>query len=287
VAERHDAVVGDVDRLSVSYAGHVMRSFIDKFFIHCETCRQLWIALYDEACCSLHNSDHSIADRANLDASSEDQDLRQLAFTVWEVHNEITVRTKNAAGKGYYSKYSHIASTNLLWPSPNECPKCWQSNTKSGNEMTNMNSYDRDVIYRFLKQTYWSKGIHNNRHILLDKWTKTRRHLSMMHLREKMQSHGGLTINAFLLIVCLCWLIVVRYKQYTHRTTQRRKGKVHQHNGDDIDGLHQARRLSSRKSRQLKGEVSYEGFRAQQATRRSNGRSRFEGNRYGSRHYQL
>jgi hypothetical protein len=287
VAERHDAVVGDVDRLSVSYAGNVMRSFIDQFFVHCETCRQLWIDLYDEACCPLHNSDHSIAGRENSDATSEDQDWRQLAFTVWEVHNEITVRTKNAAGKGYYSKYSHIASTKLLWPSPNECPKCWQGNTKSANGMINMNSYDRDVVYRFLKQTYWSKGIHNNRHVLLDKWTKTRRHLSMMHLRGKMKKNASsLTINAILLAVCLIWLAVVRYNHYMNRT-RRRKGKGSQHNGEGINALHRSRQFPSRNSKQSKGEMSYDGFRAQHATRRSNGRSRYEGNGFGSRHYQL
>ena len=81
VAERHDAVVGDSDRLSVTYAGRVMRSFIDEFFVHCEACRQLFCALYDEACCELHNSDHSIADRTVSD-SVDDQDLRQLAFWI-------------------------------------------------------------------------------------------------------------------------------------------------------------------------------------------------------------
>ena len=277
VKERHDAVVGDIDRLSVSYAGHVMRSFIDEFFIHCETCRQLWIALYDEACCELHNSDHSIADKTTSDSNNKDQDWRQLALWVWEIHNEITVRTKHAAGKGYYSKYSHIASTKLLWPSPIDCPMCWQSTGNGNGQTTNMNSYDPDATYNHLKKTYWPRGIHNNRHILLDKWTKAKRHLSMQHLRQRMRSTRGLTVNIVLWVLCICWLILTKCKQ-PYRTSQRRKVKA-QYYDEDIDGCSFERNHMQRNPRNT--------FRTQHAIKRSNGRSRFGGSRYNSRSYQL
>lgn len=274
VAERHESVVGDIQRLSVSYAGRVMRSFIDLFFIHCESCRHLWITLYDEACCELHNSDHSIAERTNPDLNSEQQDWRQLAFWIWEIHNEISVQSKHAQGKGHYNKFSHIASTNLLWPSPLECPSCWQSKKSGNGKMTtDMNAYDRNAVYNHLKQTYWSRGVHNNRHILIDKWTKAKRHLSMQHLRERMQSHRGLTFNVVLLTVCVFWLVVARCKYHApyYGARRRRKDEYdHRHNGDfDFESLPYQRTR----------------YRSQQATKRTNRRSGFD--KRGYHNYNL
>jgi hypothetical protein len=211
VEERHGAVVGDVERLSPSYAGRVISSFIDRFFIHCENCRKLFTTLYDEACCALHNSDHSIADATAQDAIGDDQDWRDLAIWIWEIHNEVSVRTRHSFRKGY-NKFPHKASTSLLWPSLEECPKCWQTKTSGSGQLIDMNSYDRDAVYKYLKETYWIKGIHNNRHILLDKWSNSKRHLSLQHLRERMDSHRGLTMNAFLLIACILWLLFSRCK---------------------------------------------------------------------------
>lgn len=277
VAERHDAVVGDVDRLSVSYAGHVMRSFVDHFFIHCETCRQLWTTLYDEACCELDNSDHSIADKANLDANRESQDLKSLAFWVWEIHNEISVR------KGYYIKYSHTASTNLLWPSKSECPGCWKSTNDA--HVTNMNSYDRDAIYNHLRKIYWPIGIHNNRHILLDKWTKAKRHLSIQHLRKRMESHRCLTLNVLLLGACLFWLIRARYR---HQSTYRKKLSMKRRNEDDkgIDEWRTSERIHMQQPRNSSTRrIKQRGFRS-----RSNRDGSYSLDAWGknsSRRYQL
>ena len=265
VAERHDAVVGDVDRLSVSYAGHIMRSFIDRFFIHCEACRQLWTTLYDEACCELDNSDHSIAEKTKLSASIGGQEWKSLAFWVWEIHNEISVRTKHNAGKEYYSKYSRIASTNLLWPSPSECPRCWKS-THNGS-MTSMNAYDRDAIYNHLKKIYWPIGVHNNRHILLDKWTKAKRHLSMQHLRKQMESHQGLTLNVMLLGACLLWLLLARYR---HQTTYRKKKSMKHRNKHNEDDCHSPERIHMQRPRDISSmRIKQRGFRSRYPTNSS------------------
>lgn len=295
VAERHDAVVGDVERLSVSYAGHVIRSFIDQFFNHCETCRHLWLSLYDGVCCELHNSDRSIADRSDKMTKNDDQDRRQLALWIWEVHNEITVRTKHVTGKGYNSKYSHIASSDLLWPSLRDCPLCWQSNMNNDRgRVTNMNLYNHDEIYTHLRQIYWSKGIHNNRHILLDKWTAAKRHLSMQHLRERMRSNSGLKLNALLLILCITWLAIAYYKHRAGKTTSRRKLKVHHCDDHDIVGhrsrnhMHQNNHLFSRRSKQSKSQVTRDDLRYHCKTKDSNSRSSIDSRRYyGLHHYQL
>ncbi|KAL3774707.1 hypothetical protein HJC23_002007 [Cyclotella cryptica] len=305
VAERHSAVVGDVDRLSPSYAGHVIRSFIDIFFIHCETCRKLWVTLYDEACCELHNADHSTANKVKEDASNDETDWRQLAFWIWEIHNEISVQAKHSAGKGYYNKYSHTASSDLLWPSLHDCPTCWQTTNSGNGQLADMNLYDRDAVYGILKDTYWIKGVHNNRHILLDKWTKTKRSLSLQHLRDRMDSHRGLTLNAFLLMACLFWLLYARYRDQTRRLCylfgyqgHRRKKRMqalHHHDRNIIghknvkyNYVHESSpKLSYRRIKQSKESRKHRSsLELQHTIKRSNGRN--DGDQgYGLHHYQL
>lgn len=288
VTERHDAVVGDVERLSVTYAGNVIRSFIDQFFIHCETCKHLWLSLYDELCCELHNSDSSIADKITY---NEDQDRRKLALWIWEIHNEITVRRKHATGKSHNNK-----SSDLLWPSSRDCPRCLKSSMSNHRgRVSSKNAYNHDEMYTYLKHVYWSRGVHNNRHVLIDKWTAAKRHLSMQHLRERMQSNSGLKLNAFLLLLCVMWLMIACFKHRVGGPTSKRKLKAHHYDNDIVvnrsiernNHMHHSNQLSSRRSKQPKRQCISEDFRNYCKTKDTSKMSSSDRRRYGSRHYQL
>lgn len=207
VAERHTSVVGDVDRVSVQHAGQVMRAFVDKFFIGCSSCSKTFTELYEEACCSAHNK--------NVELGVADN-WKHLAFWIWSVHNTITAHRQYSAGKGYYNKYSRMASSNTLWPSRGDCSQCWLKADGDG-RVTNMDSYDRDALYSHLKQTYWLSGAHNNRLIVLDRWTKAKRALSIQHLRVRMTSHW--TFSEFIINMTL--LSVVLYVSFTFSTQWR------------------------------------------------------------------
>ena len=128
-----------------------MRSFIDKFFVGCDSCRESWMELYDEA--------------ATLGGGGKGDGWRNLAVWVWDIHNDITIRREQSAGKGYYRKQSRMASSSSLWPSKDDCPKCWQSLTDDTGNLMNMDSYDKKEIYNHLKKIYWPSGVHNNRYV--------------------------------------------------------------------------------------------------------------------------
>lgn len=191
VAERHASVIGDADRVSVIYAGRVVRSFVARFFAGCPACRDLWTELYDAA-------------SANDGGGGA---WGSLALWTWEVHNEITLHRQRAAGRGYYQPQSRLASSSSLWPPKEECPHCWTSLTDDTGLVTNMDSYDREEVYRHLKHTYWPGGVQNNRLIVLGRWSKAKRALSIQRLRARMAArHWGISVLLVQLLVA--WIIV-------------------------------------------------------------------------------
>lgn len=205
VAERHASVVGDADTVSVNHAGQVMRSFIDKFFIGCNSCRELWIELYDEACCGASNTDN-LAELI-VEAGSKGDEWRNLSICIWKVHNEVTIRRQQSKGKGYYREQSRMASASSLWPRKEDCPGCWESLTDDTGQMLNMDSYDRKEIYDHLNKRYWPDGVHNNRLIVLGRWSKAKRALSIKRLRARMASHQW-PISVLILHVLVGWCIL-------------------------------------------------------------------------------
>lgn len=170
VAERHTSVVGADERVSVMYAGQVIRTYINKFYAQCRACRNLWIRLYDDSISTVPGGD--------ID------DWRHLAIWIWEIHNEITVRRDQSAGKGYKGLELRMAPSLSLWPTKIECPKCWQSLNDDTGVAMNMDSYDPNEVYEQLKKTYWLSGIHNNRLIVLDR--KRGRGLFAKRLRARL-----------------------------------------------------------------------------------------------------
>lgn len=205
VAERHTSVVGVVERVSVIYAGQVMRTFIDKFFVGCSACRDLWIQLYDDTCCALQGTDN-VKLRISEGGKTIDE-WRSLAIWIWEIHNEVTVRRDQLAGKGYYHKQPRMEPASSLWPTKKECPKCWQSLTDDTGIAMNMDSYDRNQLFNYLKMTYWPGGIRNNRLIVLERWNKAKRELSTKKLRARMAAYDW-PMSILIIHILLIWLII-------------------------------------------------------------------------------
>ena len=71
----------------------------------------------------------------------------------------------------------------------------------------NMDSYDRNQLFNYLKKIYWPGGIHNNRLIVLDRWNKAKRALSTKNLRARMAAHDW-PISILIIHILLIWLII-------------------------------------------------------------------------------
>ncbi|KAL7548340.1 hypothetical protein ACHAWF_011627 [Thalassiosira exigua] len=208
VAERHTSVVGDDERVSAVHAGQVMRAFIGNFFIGCDSCRNSWIELYDESYAAYHSK---ISGALGESIQDDADPWRSLAIRIWEIHNEVTIRRQQSDGKGYYRKQSRMASSSLLWPSREDCPKCWQSLTDDTGLVMNMDSYDKEELFNHLKKTYWPDGIHNNRLVVLDRWSKSKRALSMKRLRARMAAHSWAFSALVLHVLVACLLMRILF----------------------------------------------------------------------------
>ena len=198
VAERHASVVGYSGRVSVEHAGQSISAFVDAFYIGCDSCRKSWMELYDAACCAIHNGE--------LVTSSKEQ-WTQLSVWIWEVHNEINTRIQR-----------HKEPIPLLWPSTEECPTCWLGTRKD--------SFDEAALYQHLKSIYWTSGHHNNRLIMIDRWSKTKRALSMKRLRDRMASHELSFFGAlmrFLFIVILLRAAIKLWSKRNYRPQRMKK----------------------------------------------------------------
>jgi len=246
VAERHTSVVGDAERVSVQHAGQSIRSFIDAFFIGCDSCKRSWIELYDEACCGLHNSDHSLALTNQL--TGTDEQWKQLAIWIWEVHNEINIRLQ---------RYKN--PTTLLWPSRDECAKCWPS--VNGLTATSMDSFDQEELFNHLKRSYWISGHHNNRLVVIDRWSKAKRALSMKRLRDRMASREFSIVGTFMRFLFVFVLLRVaiqlctRRNRNARRIKRRREAAVRDRDSDD-ESTHHNRNTSSSMHQSRRSDAS-------------------------------
>ena len=216
VAERHRSVVGNSERVSVQHAGRSIRAFIDTFYSGCDSCKRSWLELYDEAYSSaLPNQITGI-----------DEQWKQLAIWIWEVHNEINIRRQRNKNP-----------TALLWPRREECSNCWPS--QNGATDTSMDSFDQEAIFSHLKKTYWISGHHNNRLVVIDRWSKAKRKLSMKHLRDRMASREFSIFGAFMRFLFVFLVVRSAIQQcrlrnlHARRRNRRREAVVRDRDDDE------------------------------------------------------
>jgi len=244
VSERHHSVIGDVDRVTVPYAGKVIRAFIEKFFVGCDSCRKRWLEIYDDTCAKDNHGVEGYVTAEKLDESH----WQKLSFCVWEIHNEINARRQNSSGGGYYHRLSRTASVSSIWPSQEECPKCWPNSLAVGGRGTvSMDSFNRDALYHYMKKIYWQGGVHNNRLIVLDRWTKAKRALSLKRLSNRLASrwYYSLAVNLVMLYslyLLISWMFNTcssgnQIDGARRKKTDQRRGRNLDEMLDQLDGV--------------------------------------------------
>ena len=232
VAERHASVVGVGERVSVIYAGSVIRTFIKQFYFGCTSCRDTWIQLYDDKC---RDGNDMVPWGKKSDGSGNVDEWRRLAIWIWEIHNEVTVRRDELAWRGYVDRKNNprMAPSSSLWPTEEECPKCWISLTDDTGMVMNMYSYDKDQLYNHLKRIYWPGGIHNNRLIVLDRWNGAKRALSARNLRARMASHDS-PISMSIVLSLLLYVILRTWRCFSGGRPLPYKGHRNKRSNDSL-----------------------------------------------------
>ena len=126
----------------------VIKRFIRLFF-NCDVCRFHFVAMYDRCA---HNHCERLIDMMpelsdTKDPEEEEQQGRELAIWLWEVHNSINVRLMGEAAAREQRNVTAEEEISSIFPTKEICPTCWVDDE--------MKQYDRDELYNFLKNRYW------------------------------------------------------------------------------------------------------------------------------------
>lgn len=182
VAERHAAVLGSTERVSVHYAAETLRNYMEHFF-GCAVCTSHFLHLYDV--CAFKRCKRFKKKVKDVD------DWKELALWVWEVHNDVNDFKDEQINEIDNSK-------TLLWPKKEDCVECWKDDGK----------WDKRAVYEHLRQEYWPAGVQNFRYVVLDKKSHDPDE-SQISLR-----HAVFWTSTFLLIfLVMTW--VINRRNYT------------------------------------------------------------------------
>jgi len=128
-------------------ASIILRNYIDYFF-SCRECREHFLKGYDDCA---HDVCHRFETTGESNSSSS-SNSQELALWLWEVHNGVNVRLLHELfdreEKG--RRPSLEEEERVLWPSRDMCRDCWLEG-EGGDGVV----WDKEVVYRFLKMTYW------------------------------------------------------------------------------------------------------------------------------------
>lgn len=127
--EQVEMVLSPVD------AAKTLRDFIAHFF-GCEVCRDNFLASFDD--CAFDRCNRLTEN--NLDY----EHWIQLPTWLHDTHNGVNMRLVKEAAERERKDVSHADETSSLWPSQEDCPKCWYED----------GSRD-EWIYKFLRVEYW------------------------------------------------------------------------------------------------------------------------------------
>ena len=126
------------DVISPHRAGEILREVIVTFFSRCDDCVRTFVAQYDE--CDFRHCDRLT--KASIDLS--DNQWRQFALYIWEVHNAISVRVLMEKESG--QSPGKISAISVVWPEMERCVLCIQED----------GTWDEDQVHRHLIENFWS-----------------------------------------------------------------------------------------------------------------------------------
>jgi len=197
VVERHKAVLGSREEVSTQHVALTLRNYIENFFA-CEACRQYFTDMHDSC-----GFDHCKRFKQSLQLPSEES-WGQFALWLFEVHNDINMKLIEEEWKREGKDVSELKSNLALWPSQEECPGCRDKNGK----------WDKDVVLKHLKKSYWPAGVQNFRFVVLKKKDR---------VQDEKTSWSGLFENFVYIAAMSGFIIWCMKKQYISLTGRHKK----------------------------------------------------------------
>ena len=130
------------DRISTINAAIALRNYIEHFFA-CEECRRNFLQMYDSC-----GFDHCHLLTGSI---SVNYDWEQLSLWLFEVHNDIRVRTLAES----FFRQGLLEPTRddkqlVRWPPISKCPECWRDDGSTLLPVSN-----KLETYNFMQKTLW------------------------------------------------------------------------------------------------------------------------------------
>ena len=124
-------------------AADTVREYMAHFY-PCHECSKHFVGQYDQ--CELNRR----CDRLTTSASmSSDEDWKELATWLWEVHNDVSIRLRNEKHEAKRWRRQRFLPESdqikAIWPAITDCAGCLRED----------GSFNENMIFLHLEQTYW------------------------------------------------------------------------------------------------------------------------------------
>ena len=130
-------------------AANIVKKYMEHFFL-CDSCTDKFTAIYND--CSRNRRCDRLATHAEL---ASDDDWKEMAKWLWELHNDISVSIVKENSQKFKSQTRRttplistspsLATIGALWPSMEDCLKCFGDD----------GSWNEDAVFLYLEMEYW------------------------------------------------------------------------------------------------------------------------------------
>lgn len=124
-------------------AADTVREYMAHFF-PCTECSKHFIGQYDQ--CEMNRRCDRLTSSPSM---SSDADWKELSTWLWEVHNDVSIRLINEKHESKrWRRQKSLPETDqikAIWPAITDCPRC----------LSEDGSFDENIIFLHLEQTYW------------------------------------------------------------------------------------------------------------------------------------
>jgi len=179
--------------ISPMKAADILREYMALFF-GCDVCSRNFLGRYDE--CDYHRCDRLAENAIDL----TDDQWREFALYIWEVHNGISVGLFHdkveRKKEGGHTDYSHEDEIAVIWPNMEQCFQCLRDD----------GTFSEDRVYGYLSETYWSGPEKDSNDDILREYERA--------LERPLFSNGILYVSLSLMLIG-AWIMKKRYIKHT------------------------------------------------------------------------
>jgi len=182
-----------------------IRNFVANFF-RCDVCKNNFVQMYDNCGhdhCTRLKSGIPLERSSSLSTMNMKEykmDQPGVAIWLWDVHNAVNVRLMKEKAERDRRNVTKEEMLAAKFPSPKLCPSCWLD--------VELNDFDSQEVYRFLRNHYWPKVSRKDRLVDQDRW-----HGTKSNNNDALEGRPISKFGLFCTITPLLFIVILFLKQ--------------------------------------------------------------------------